>query len=450
MKIRVAILDQDQNYQNRLLVAFRERYSDKLEVFPCNSKDDILSVIENLGINVLAVNKMIECNLSGIPEEVAIVYLSELKNDGEHKGRPTVCKYQKVKDICDAFYNIGNEYEKILAEKREAERKAEEERLEAERKAEEERKRLEAERLEAERKAEKERLEAERKAEEERLEAERKAEEERKRLEEERLEAERKAAEEERLRLEAERKAEEERIAKRRSNPDIYAFISAKKGDGSTSVGISLGVNGIRENLNVLIIDLRKFTTMRRFFETPSAKVGFKEILTKAQKGEVSAEDVEKAITKDINLGFDYISNTDCAYELMMLGSEGFANLYKAIGEMVRYDVIIINLENSLDLFNLSIIELAKKVIFVGSGLAESNENIEHFTSVVRKYDSENEKDNISKIKILYNRYAGRNCSTLNLEGVEVIGGFGNIKEKTEMRLIETMSKMAVFSQIIE
>ena len=189
---------------------------------------------------------------------------------------------------------------------------------------------------------------------------------------------------------------------------------------------------------------------MRRFFEVSSTQVGFAEVLTKAKAGELSTEDVEKAITTDINLGFDYINNTDCAYELMMLGAEGFSNLYKAIGEMVRYDVIIINLENSLDLLNLSIIELAKKVIFVGSGLMESNNNIECFTSVIRKYDKENDKDNISKIKILYNRYAGRNCSTLNLEDVEVIGSFGNIKEKTEMRLIESMSKMAVFSQIIE
>lgn len=104
---------------------------------------------------------MINYDISQIPEECAIVYLSELKSVKEEDGTPVVCKYQKVKNIAGELYNIGKNYDKLLAEKKEAERKAEEERLEAERKAEEER-------LEAERKAEEER----RKAEEERLEAE--------------------------------------------------------------------------------------------------------------------------------------------------------------------------------------------------------------------------------------------------------------------------------------
>lgn len=450
MRIRVAILEQDQNYQNRILVALKERYSDKLEVFPCNNKEDILSVIENHQIKVFAVNMMSNCDLSEIPEEVAIVYLSEMKNAGEHKGRPTVCKYQKVGDICKEIYQIGCEYDKLLEEKREAERKAEEERLEAERKAEEERKRLEAERLEAERKAEEERkrleaerLEAERKAEEERLEAERKA-------EEERLEAERKAAEEERIRQEEARKAEEERIAKIRSNPAIYAFISGGNKEGATSAAISLGINASKLDKKILFIDLKKFSKTSRFFALATPQIGFAELLSKANFGEISADDVKKSIATDLNFGFDYINNSNCAYELLMFNEESFTNLYKAIGEMVEYDAIIVNLDNALSMLNISIINAAKKVIFVGSGQQESNENIENFISVVKKYDQDNEKENSDKIKILYNRYVNRSCSTLNLAGIEVIGGLGVIKEKTELRLIDSMSKMAVFSQIIE
>ena len=432
MRIRVAILEQDQNYQNRILVALKERYSDKLEVFPCNNKEDILSVIENHQIKVFAVNMMLNCDLSEIPEEVAIVYLSEMKNAGEHKGRPTVCKYQKVGDICKEIYQIGCEYDKLLEEKREAERKAEEERLEAERKAEEERKRLEAERLEAERKAEEERLEAERKA------------------EEERLEAERKAAEEERIRQEEARKAEEERIAKIRSNPAIYAFISGGNKEGATSAAISLGINASKLDKKILFIDLKKFSKTSRFFALATPQIGFAELLSKANFGEISADDVKKSIATDLNFGFDYINNSNCAYELLMFNEESFTNLYKAIGEMVEYDAIIVNLDNALSMLNISIINAAKKVIFVGSGQQESNENIENFISVVKKYDQDNEKENSDKIKILYNRYVNRSCSTLNLAGIEVIGGLGVIKEKTELRLIDSMSKMAVFSQIIE
>ncbi len=46
MKCKVVILEQDQNYQNRLLVALREKSADFLDVIPCNEPSDILKCIE--------------------------------------------------------------------------------------------------------------------------------------------------------------------------------------------------------------------------------------------------------------------------------------------------------------------------------------------------------------------------------------------------------------------
>ncbi len=431
MQIRVAILDQDQNYQNRVLVALREKFSKKLQVFPCNSTEDVLSVIEAHEVKVFAINKMINYDISQIPEECAIVYLSELKSVKED-GIPVVCKYQKVKNIAGELYNIGKNYDKLLAEKKEAERKAEAERIEAERKAEEER-------LEAERKAEEER----RKAEEERLEAERKA-------EEERLEAERKAAEEEQKRLEEERKAEEERIREKRRTPDVYAFISAGNSEGSTTTGISLGIANADDNTNILYLDFKQFSTMRRFFDVSRTDVPFSDILTKAANGELTKEDLEKAIITDMKFGFDFINNEDCAFELVMYLENGFKKLYETIGELENYDIIIVNLESAISKISFSVLDVAKKVIFVGSGLPDSNKNIERNIEIIKKYDEVNDCSYIEKTNILYNRFVNRNCSVLHLSGVNVIGEINVIKEKTEQRVLDTMSKMAIFGQIVE
>lgn len=443
MRIRVAILDQDQNYQNRVLVALRERYCETLEVFPCNGGDDILSVVETHDIQVLAINYMLKCDTSEIPERCAIIYLTETKADKEINGIPAMCKYQKVGKLYKTLYHLGRDYDKMLAAKKEAERKAEEERLEAERKAEEERKRLEAERLEAERKAEEERLEAERKAEAERLEAERKA-------EEERLEAERKAAEEERIRLEAERKAEEERIAARRSNPDIYAFVSAGSREGSTTASIAFSKNDFGADYRVLYLDLKQFSSMRRFFDVRETQVSFSEVLSKAAKEELTVEDLEKAILYDEDICVDFINNTDCAFELVMLGNDGFRNLFQKIGEMGKYDVVIMNLESAISQMNFSVMNAAKKVIFVSSGSQDSNNNIERNVTMIRRYDELNETENIGKVNILYNRFSRRNSTVLRLDGVNIVGNIDVIKEKTEMKVIETMSKLAVFRKIVE
>ncbi len=435
MKIRVAILDQDQNYQNRILVALRERFSRKLQVFPCNNKEDILGVIEEHEIKVFAINKTIDFDITQVPEECAVIYLSEVKVSGDINGTSAVCKYQKVANIANALYEIGNNHDKVIEARKAEEKKAEEERLEAERKAEEER-------LKEEKKAEEERV----RLEEEKLKAEKKA-------EEERLEAERKEAEEEKLRQEEEKKAEEERLAQRRKNPEIYAFVSAGSRDGSTTASIACAMNNSDSNLNILYLDLKQFSSMRRFFcaaDTEDTEVKFSDVLNKASNDELEVEELEKCIVTDVNLGMDFINNTDCAFEIVMLGDKGFEKLFKTIGEMVRYDIVIINLESAISQMNFAVLNAAKKVIFVGNGVADSNNNIERNVNVIRKYDSVNETDNISKVNILYNKFANRNCTTLSLNGINVVGTINIIKEKTEMKVIETMSKMVIFRQIIE
>lgn len=432
MKIRVAILEQDQNYQNRLLVALRERYFDKIEVFPCNSPADVLGVIETHDIRVFAINQMIDFDLSVIPEECAVVCLTELKTNEKVKDCVSVCKYQRISDICNQLIKIGKNHEKLVEKKREEEQKALEERLERERREEEERLKREKEEEEERQRLEQERLERER------------------REEEERIAAEKQREEEERQRIEEERRAEEERIMARRSAPDIYAFISAGGREGSSTVSAACAIHNMVKGYNILYLDFKQFSSMGRFFEPKNTEVEFGEVLDKAAKGELTAEELEKSISRDVKTGIDFINNTDCAFELAMLGSEGYTNLFKVIGELVRYDIVVMNLESTMSQMNYSVIRDAKKVIFVGSGLADSNNHIVKIVDAIRKYDSVNSTEAVKKVNILYNKYVNRNCSTLNLEDVEVLGGIPVIKEKTDTKVMESMSKMIVLNQIIE
>lgn len=432
MKIKVAILDQDQNYQNRILVALRERFSSKLKVFPCANKDDILNCIESHDIKVFAINQMIDYDLNQIPEECAVVCLTELRTTDTVKDKPAICKYQKVKDICDTLYEIGINYEEVLRVKHEEERKAEEERIEREKKAEEER-------LERERIAEEQRL----KEEEEKRIAEQKA-------EEERIAQEKAKEEEERKRLEEERKEQEERILKRRSNPEIYAFISSGSGEGSSTVSTACAFNNSGEDLKILYLDLKQFSHMERFFDTSETELAFSDILTKATHDELTVEDMKKVIVTDFSSGVDYINNTDSAYEIVMLGEDGINNLLNTIGQMAMYDVVIVNLESMLSPLNFQILGRSKKVIFVGCGTQDSNSRVEKTYHMIKKYDEVNSTEISTKLSIIYNKFIPKNCSPLNLDAVQVIGGASIYKEKTAKKVMLEMSKMLILHQLIE
>lgn len=439
MKIRVAILEQDHNYQNRLLVALRERFWNKIEVFPCNTTADVLGVIETHEVKVFAINQAFDMDFSQIPQSCAVVILTETKDDKAGDGQFAVCKYQKVSDICSELVKIGTNHEKWLAKKLEEERKAEEERLERERMA-------EAERLKREREEEEERQ----RLEQERLERER-------REEEERIAAEKARAEEERKRLEEERLAEEERIKERRSNPDIYVFISGGSREGSTMTSISAAANGVNKYANILYLDLKQFSNMSRFFSSANSGAVYAEALAKARLGEIAVEDVEKCIYVDGSTGINYICNSECTYELGMLGCAGFDNLMRIIGEMVKYDIIVVNMDSLMTELTYHVAAMAKKVIFVSSGLPESNSRLERNIASLRKYDEENETVIVNGTSILYNKFVNKSLmssspfsTVLKIDGIKVLGEIPVIKEKNEKKMLDSMIKLPVFAQIIE
>lgn len=430
MRVRVAIFDQDQNYENRLLVALKERFPQSLEIIPCKRIEDVKGIVEGQQINVLAISEGDEQSLSDIPEECAIVKLTEEKEDADKEY--TIFKFQKVSEIGKKIYSIGVNHEKLVAKKKEEERIAREE--EEERRRIEEEERLKREKEEAEERA---RLEAER------LEAERKA-------EEERIAAEKAREEEEKARIEAERLAEEEKIRNRRSNPKIFTFIDAGAKEGSSSVAVACAQSNANNPFSILYVDLKAYSAMARLFESSISDVKFSKVLEKAGLGELTTGDLEKCILTDSRTGLSYMVSDECEYGLSMLGTEGFANLYEKIGELVKYDAIVINMNLPLDQMGYYIMGKSEKVTFVGSALPESNIRILRTIEAIRKYDNLYEMDIISHVKIIYNRYINRQCSVLNVKDVEVVGSIPVIKERTEKKLMDSMEKLPIFNDYIK
>ncbi len=428
MKINVAILVKDQNYQNRLVVALREKFPENIEIFHCNEQN-VASAIEEHEVKVLAIGQAVNVNLSEVPEGCAIIVLTEERTDELIDDHMTICKYQKVSDIGKQLYYIGKNYDKILAEKKEQLRKAEEERLERERIAEEERrKKEEEERLERER-LEKERLERERQEEEARQAAER-----------ERQEA-------ERQRLLEEQKIREEKIKARRSAPELYVFIPATDGEGSSVASVAAAMVAPTDGMNILYLDFKQIGRMDRYFQTNAVGVGYDEILTDAIHGTLTAEKLSSAISADNHIGVDYIYNNDCMYELGILGIEGFENLMKVVGELERYDAVVANLEGTLSPMSYGAIKRSAKVYFVAAGTVESNKYLENKINAIKKYDKANETKLIDNVSILYNSFDRK---SVKIEGAEDAGTIPVLKGKNDAMLLDLMSKQTAFVNMIK
>ncbi len=428
MKINVAILEQDQNYQNRLIVALREKFPENIEVFQCNAQN-VASVIEAHEVKVLAIGQTVSADLSEVPERCAIVALTEERTEELVNDYMPVCKYQKASDIGKQLYYIGKNYDKILAEKKEQLRKAEEERLERERiEAEERRKKEEEERIERE-KREKERIERERQE------------------EEARQAAERERQEKERQRLLEEQRIREEKMKARRQNPALYVFIPATDGEGSSIASVAAAMVAPTDQMNILYLDFKQIGKMDRYFQTNSVGVGFDEILTDAINGSLTAEKLSSAISADNRLGVDYVYNNDCMYELGILGMEGFDNLMKAVGELEKYDAVVINLEGTLSPMSYGAIKRSEQVFFVAAGTPESNKYLENKLGAIKKYDKANETKLFDNVNILYNLFDRK---SERVQGAKDAGTIPPLKGKNDAALFDLMIKQPPFVNMIK
>ena len=100
MKIRLALLDNDAIYLNRIVAALSTKYPDNFEIYSFTMADTALATVTTAKIEVLLANTSFELDTASIPAKCGFAYLCEDK-DVEMIGEVrAVCKYQKV----DRFY----------------------------------------------------------------------------------------------------------------------------------------------------------------------------------------------------------------------------------------------------------------------------------------------------------------------------------------------------------
>ena len=125
MKIRVAIFDQDQEYQSRLAETLQKNYPEKLEVFTCSSVESIPDTVSQNDVQLLAVSQGTELDVTQLQDKCAVVSLVETKVNKEITADnifdvPEVGRYQSINDIARALYVYGNSYKDIFEIKKEA------------------------------------------------------------------------------------------------------------------------------------------------------------------------------------------------------------------------------------------------------------------------------------------------------------------------------------------
>ena len=107
MKLKIAILDSDTVFVNRLVKSFQQKYPDDMVLSLFTSEEKLYESLERSYVDIVLADSSVKLSKDRIPENTMIGYLSRVPNAEEINGIPAICKYQKVdilyKRILDLF-----------------------------------------------------------------------------------------------------------------------------------------------------------------------------------------------------------------------------------------------------------------------------------------------------------------------------------------------------------
>ncbi len=109
MKIKLAILEKDKTYLDRLVSAFSIKYSDKLEIYSFTGKEVAISSIENNKIDVFLADESFEIDRKAIPARCAFAYLVDSLGIESVRNEVAISKFQKADLIYKQILGVFSE-----------------------------------------------------------------------------------------------------------------------------------------------------------------------------------------------------------------------------------------------------------------------------------------------------------------------------------------------------
>lgn len=109
MKIKLAILEKDQSYLNRIVSAFSTKYSDKFEIYSFTDEKIAIETLDSSRIDVLVASDAFEIDVTAIPKRCGFAYFVDSPGVDTVNGQRAICKFQKADLIYKQILSIYSE-----------------------------------------------------------------------------------------------------------------------------------------------------------------------------------------------------------------------------------------------------------------------------------------------------------------------------------------------------
>lgn len=109
MKIKLAILEKDQSYLNRIVTVFSTRYADKFEIYSFTDQAMAFNTLDSSRIDVLIANEAYDIDFEKIPKRCGFAYFVDSSGIDTLNDQRAICKFQRAELIYKQILSVYSE-----------------------------------------------------------------------------------------------------------------------------------------------------------------------------------------------------------------------------------------------------------------------------------------------------------------------------------------------------
>lgn len=109
MKIKLAILEKDQSYLNRIVAAFSTKYADKFEIYSFTDKDMAMNTVGTARIDVFIASDAFDVDIASLPNRCGFAYFVDFADIDHVNEQRAICKFQKADLIYKQILSVYSE-----------------------------------------------------------------------------------------------------------------------------------------------------------------------------------------------------------------------------------------------------------------------------------------------------------------------------------------------------
>lgn len=109
MKIKLAILEKDQGYLNRIVSVFGTKYADKFQIYSFTDPEVAMSALETAKIEVMVASDAFDIDFNKLPKRCGFAYFVDSLDIESLNGQSAICKFQKADLIYKQILSIYSE-----------------------------------------------------------------------------------------------------------------------------------------------------------------------------------------------------------------------------------------------------------------------------------------------------------------------------------------------------